>query len=79
MTFSKYCHLISEFLLFFLLSFLQYTGLLQSCLLISKEEGWQALWKGITPRLMRIMPGQAITFMIYENVSSTFVKFGFLS
>lgn len=57
----------------------KYTGLLQSCLLISKEEGWQALWKGITPRLMRIMPGQAITFMVYEKVSSTFVKFGILS
>lgn len=48
----------------------KYTGLAQACAVIAKEEGYAALWKGITPRLMRIMPGQAITFMIYEFVSS---------
>lgn len=37
--------------------------------LIAREEGIRALWKGLTPRLMRIMPGQAITFMTYEWVS----------
>lgn len=37
--------------------------------MIAHEEGVSALWKGITPRLMRIMPGQAITFMTYEAVS----------
>lgn len=47
----------------------KYTGLLQSCVVIAKEEGTPALWKGITPRLLRIMPGQAITFMTYEFVS----------
>jgi len=41
----------------------KYKSLLQSCLVIAKEEGTPALWKGITPRLMRIMPGQAITRM----------------
>jgi solute carrier family 25 citrate transporter 1 len=48
----------------------KYTGLLQACFVIAKEEGVLALWKGITPRLLRIMPGQAITFMTYEAVSS---------
>lgn len=48
----------------------KYSGLFQACSLIAKEEGVFALWKGITPRLMRIMPGQAITFMTYEAVSS---------
>jgi solute carrier family 25 citrate transporter 1 len=48
----------------------KYTGLVQACLVISKEEGPLALWKGITPRLLRIMPGQAITFMTYEFVTS---------
>jgi solute carrier family 25 (mitochondrial citrate transporter), member 1 len=48
----------------------KYTGLFQSCSVIAKEEGMFALWKGITPRLMRIIPGQAITFMTYEMVSS---------
>ncbi|KAG7373572.1 mitochondrial carrier protein [Nitzschia inconspicua] len=47
----------------------KYTGLVQACMVISKEEGVLALWKGITPRLLRIMPGQAITFMTYEFVS----------
>lgn len=48
----------------------KYTGLVQGCLVIAKEEGALALWKGITPRLLRIMPGQAITFMTYEAVTS---------
>jgi solute carrier family 25 (mitochondrial citrate transporter), member 1 len=48
----------------------KYTGLIQASIVISQEEGVLALWKGITPRLLRIMPGQAITFMTYEIVSS---------
>eukprot|EP00568_Trieres_chinensis_P006472 CAMPEP_0183315828 /NCGR_PEP_ID=MMETSP0160_2-20130417/52977_1 /TAXON_ID=2839 ORGANISM="Odontella Sinensis, Strain Grunow 1884" /NCGR_SAMPLE_ID=MMETSP0160_2 /ASSEMBLY_ACC=CAM_ASM_000250 /LENGTH=238 /DNA_ID=CAMNT_0025481495 /DNA_START=14 /DNA_END=727 /DNA_ORIENTATION=- len=52
----------------------KYRGLFQSCKVISKEEGFGALWKGITPRLLRIMPGQAITFMTYEAISSRLVR-----
>lgn len=33
-----------------------------------KEEGFRALYKGITPRVMRVAPGQAVTFTIYELV-----------
>jgi solute carrier family 25 citrate transporter 1 len=47
----------------------KYRGIGQAIPVIVKEEGVLALWKGITPRLMRIMPGQAITFMTYEFVS----------
>lgn len=47
----------------------KYTGLGQAIVVIAKEEGVLALWKGITPRLLRIMPGQAFTFMTYEAVS----------
>jgi len=54
----------------------KYKSLLQSCMVIAKEEGTPALWKGITPRLMRIMPGQAITFMTYEAVSARMESFG---
>jgi solute carrier family 25 citrate transporter 1 len=57
----------------------KYTGLVQACVVIAKEEGGLALWKGITPRLLRIMPGQAITFMTYEYVRSKMHKYGFLS
>lgn len=54
----------------------KYKSLLQSCVVIAKEEGTPALWKGITPRLMRIMPGQAITFMTYEAVSARMENYG---
>lgn len=33
-----------------------------------KEEGFAALYKGITPRVMRVAPGQAVTFTVYEFV-----------
>ena len=54
----------------------KYTGLAQSCVVIAKEEGVLALWKGITPRLLRIVPGQAITFMTYEAVTSAMIRWG---
>ena len=53
----------------------KYKSLMQSCVVIAKEEGTLALWKGITPRLMRIMPGQAITFMTYEAVSKQMERY----
>ena len=31
-----------------------------------KQEGLPALYKGITPRVMRVAPGQAVTFTVYE-------------
>jgi len=37
---------------------------------IMKKEGWRAFYRGLTPRLMRVAPGQAITFMVYEKVRS---------
>jgi len=46
----------------------RYSGMIQACFKIAKEEGVGALWKGITPRLMRIVPGQAITFTTYEAI-----------
>jgi solute carrier family 25 citrate transporter 1 len=54
----------------------KYTGLMQAIVVIAREEGPLALWKGITPRLLRIMPGQAITFMTYEAVSAQMNRFG---
>ncbi|KAJ3140432.1 hypothetical protein HK101_003497 [Irineochytrium annulatum] len=35
---------------------------------IIKNEGWMAFYKGLTPRVLRVAPGQAITFMVYERV-----------
>lgn len=33
-----------------------------------KQEGVSAFWKGITPRVARVAPGQAVVFTIYEKV-----------
>lgn len=31
-----------------------------------RREGIQSFYKGITPRVMRVAPGQAVTFTVYE-------------
>ncbi|KAG0322994.1 hypothetical protein BGZ99_002978 [Dissophora globulifera] len=36
---------------------------------ILKNEGWRAFYKGVTPRVLRVAPGQAVTFAVYERVS----------
>ncbi|KAF9899600.1 hypothetical protein BX616_002937, partial [Lobosporangium transversale] len=36
---------------------------------ILKNEGWRAFYKGVTPRVLRVAPGQAVTFAVYEWVS----------
>lgn len=56
----------------------KYTGLLQACVTIAREEGVVSLWKGITPRLLRIVPGQAITFMVYESCKNFLTHSGLL-
>lgn len=33
-----------------------------------KHEGFRAFYKGITPRVMRVAPGQAVTFTVYEYI-----------
>ncbi|KAK0228662.1 mitochondrial carrier domain-containing protein [Armillaria fumosa] len=35
-----------------------------------KTEGVRSFYKGITPRILRVAPGQAIVFAVYERVSS---------
>ena len=37
---------------------------------ILQKEGPRAFYKGLTPRLLRVAPGQAVTFMVYEKVRS---------
>ncbi len=37
---------------------------------IYRDEGWRAFYKGLTPRLLRVAPGQAITFMVYEKIQT---------
>lgn len=35
-----------------------------------KMEGVRSFYKGITPRVLRVAPGQAIVFAVYERVST---------
>ena len=35
-----------------------------------KQEGPTAFYKGITPRVMRVAPGQAVTFTVYEYLKN---------
>ncbi|KAF2674420.1 mitochondrial uncoupling protein 2 [Microthyrium microscopicum] len=39
-----------------------------------KTEGVQSFYKGITPRVMRVAPGQAVTFTVYEYVRAILEK-----
>lgn len=33
-----------------------------------RQEGVRAFYKGITPRVLRVAPGQAVVFPVYEKV-----------
>ncbi|KAL1973187.1 hypothetical protein VTN31DRAFT_6729 [Thermomyces dupontii] len=39
-----------------------------------KQEGAKAFYKGITPRVMRVAPGQAVTFTVYEFLKEKLEK-----
>lgn len=39
-----------------------------------KQEGTRAFYKGITPRVMRVAPGQAVTFTVYEYLKGLLEK-----
>ena len=39
-----------------------------------KQEGVRSFYKGITPRVMRVAPGQAVTFTVYEYLRAILEK-----
>ena len=39
-----------------------------------KQEGPRSFYKGITPRVMRVAPGQAVTFTVYEYLKGMLEK-----
>lgn len=41
-----------------------------------RQEGFHAFYKGITPRVMRVAPGQAVTFTVYEYLKDKLEKSG---
>lgn len=40
----------------------------------NRQEGFHAFYKGITPRIMRVAPGQAVTFTVYEYLRDKIEK-----
>lgn len=46
----------------------KYTGLIQCFKLIWKEEGFLALYGGLVPHVLRVVPSAAIMFGTYETV-----------
>lgn len=54
----------------------KYKGVMGTVRTIVAEEGAAALWKGLTPRLMRLAPGQAITWTVVMRVTSMFEAAG---
>ncbi|KAG9720044.1 hypothetical protein KCU73_g14641, partial [Aureobasidium melanogenum] len=47
---------------------LKYTGLVQCFKLVWKEEGMVALYGGLVPHMLRVVPSAAIMFGMYEAV-----------
>ena len=46
----------------------QYSGFFNCVLTVAREEGPLALYRGLLPRLMRIPPGQAITWAVADQI-----------
>ncbi|MCJ1308256.1 hypothetical protein MMC25_001909 [Agyrium rufum] len=51
---------------------LKYTGLVQCFSTIFREEGMPALYGGLTPHLLRVVPSAAIMFGMYETILTFF-------
>jgi len=50
----------------------QYTGFFNCIARVAREEGPGALYKGLLPRLLRIPPGQAITWAVADQVINAY-------
>lgn len=53
----------------------KYKGFVHAFRIIWQEEGFLAFYKGIGPRLLRLAPGQAITWTVVEQVNYLFNYF----
>ena len=47
---------------------IKYKSFAHALTLIPREEGILAMWKGLLPRLLRIPPGQAVTWMVADAI-----------
>lgn len=47
---------------------IKYRSTFPTIVTVYKEEGFAALYKGLTPKVMRLAPGGAIMMIVYEYV-----------
>ena len=52
----------------------KYRGFLHALVTIPREEGLRAMWRGLSPRLLRIPPGQAIVWAVSDQVVAYFER-----
>ena len=52
-----------------------YSSTMDCFVKILKQEGLAAFWKGLIPRLGRVVPGQGIIFMSHEKISSLLMTY----
>lgn len=45
---------------------IRYKSTVQSMVLVARQEGFGALYKGLLPKVMRLGPGGAIMLLVYE-------------
>lgn len=48
---------------------IKYKTCIQTMVLVYREEGYLALYKGLVPKIMRLGPGGAVMLLVYEYVS----------
>ncbi|KAI7887896.1 mitochondrial carrier domain-containing protein [Mucor mucedo] len=49
-----------------------YTGVIDCGKKIYKAEGYIGFYKGLSPNIIRVLPGTCITFLVYENLTQYF-------
>ncbi|KAI9269369.1 mitochondrial carrier domain-containing protein [Sporodiniella umbellata] len=49
-----------------------YKGVIDCGKKIIKTEGYRGFYKGISPSVIRVLPGTCITFLVYENLTQWF-------
>ena len=47
----------------------KYRGLIQTLMLVVREEGFASLYGGLTAHMLRVVPNAACMFLIYELVA----------
>jgi len=46
----------------------EYIGVVNTCVRMTREEGWRGFYRGLTTTLIRTMPANVVTFLVYEQL-----------